>query len=126
MRNAAIILLSIFAALSAATPVAAYEGYTSPEEMYEEIYQMEKDYPEFVNVGEYGESLEGRPLLFVRIARPDGKERPEAMIAANIHGNEWIGNRMAMGAVKRLLESNEKIHGSHPCSIKWSCIYFHA
>lgn len=83
---------------------AAYDGYPSPDEMYAEIDALAAQYPELVEIGEYGRSVQGRPLMFIKIARKDGGKRPEAMIAAGIHGNEWIGNRVAMGAARRLLE----------------------
>jgi hypothetical protein len=86
---------------------APYGDYSDPEAMYGEIYALAKEYPGFVTVGEYGRSVEGRPLLYIRIARPDGGPRAEALVAANIHGNEWVGNRMAMAVAKRLLSGGD-------------------
>lgn len=43
----------------------------------------------------HGKSVEGRPLHALRVSRaPDGA--PHVMVTANIHGPEWIGNRVAM------------------------------
>lgn len=106
MKKILSILIVIAALLFAAPTARAYEGYPDPEAMYGEIHELEEEFPDFVEVGEYGKSLKDRPLLYVRIARPDGETRPQAMIAANIHGNEWIGNRIAMAAARRLLEDN--------------------
>ncbi|MFA6449554.1 MAG: M14 family metallopeptidase, partial [bacterium] len=92
--------LSVFAA-------GPYGDYPAPDEMYAEINALANDFPGYVTVGEYGRSVEGRPLLFIHIARPGGKKRAEALISANIHGNEWIGNRMAIAAAKRLLEGRD-------------------
>jgi predicted deacylase len=85
----------------------AFGEYPAPEDMYAGINALANEFPGYVTVGEYGRSVEGRPLLFIRIALPDGAKRPEALIAANIHGNEWIGNRMAMAAARRLLEGSD-------------------
>ena len=74
--------------------------------MFAEIYQLEKDYPGQARVIEYGRSVEGQPLLAVRIARPDGRSRPAALVAGNIHGVEYIGNRLAMAVARRLLADN--------------------
>lgn len=84
---------------------AAYEGYPSPAEMYREIYDLKDKYPNLVKVRQYGRSTDGRLLLYMKITAPDSAEgKPEAMMAANIHGNEWIGNRVAMAAARRLVE----------------------
>lgn len=82
----------------------SYGDYPDYEGMIAEIYELEKQHPDWVEIGEYGRSIQERPLLYVRIMKPGGDELPEAMIAANIHGNEWIGNRVAMAAARRLLE----------------------
>lgn len=65
----------------------------------------------------YGESVEGRPLRVVRVpcrgrAQPEQAQRRGAppgaaqpahvLCAANIHGVEWIGNRVAMGLLRAL------------------------
>lgn len=45
--------------------------------------------------GEYGKSVEGRPLHALRVSRA-AADAPHVMVTANIHGPEWIGNRVAM------------------------------
>lgn len=82
--------------------------YPSPSEMYEEIYSLQRTYPDEVEVIEYGRSLKGMPLLAVRVHAGNDERCPEALIGANIHGNEYISNRLAMGVAKRLLEENER------------------
>lgn len=85
----------------------SYGDYPTYDEMVAEIHELEKQRPEWVEIGEYGRSVQDRPLLYVRIMKPGGENLPEAMIAANIHGNEWIGNRVAMAAAHRLLDDRE-------------------
>lgn len=53
----------------------------------------------------YGESVEGRPLqaLFIKGRSPDGDASRRAVsVCANIHGIEWIGNRIAHALVRSL------------------------
>lgn len=53
----------------------------------------------------YGESVEGRPLRAARVpCRRERSGAPPARVlcAANIHGVEWIGNRVAMGLLRGL------------------------
>jgi hypothetical protein len=80
--------------------------YPSPGMMVVEIYELAKAHPDRIEVMEYGKSVEGRPLLVMRISRPGGEDRPAAWIGACIHGNEWIGNRMAMAVARMLVEDD--------------------
>ncbi len=55
----------------------------------------------------YGESVEGRPLRAARVpcrdaGARDGGAPARVLCAANIHGVEWIGNRVAMGLLRAL------------------------
>jgi len=87
---------------------AAFNDYTSLEGVYAEIENLAPNHPGLVSATQYGKSVEGRPLPTFRIARQDGKHRPEALFGANIHGNEFIGNRVAMGIAHRLLDGDGK------------------
>jgi hypothetical protein len=103
-------LLLLITAGATCRAAESYGDYATPEQMVARILELKEKHPDYVTVGEYGRSVQDRPLYYFRIARPDGKQRPQALIAANIHGNEWIGNRMAMAAADRLLEGR----GSDP------------
>lgn len=85
----------------------AFGDYPDLKGMYEEIYKLEKDFPGNAKVIEYGRSVQGRPLLAVRISLDLADTKPAAAVSGNIHGNEWIGNRVAMGVARRLLEGRE-------------------
>jgi len=84
-----------------------YGDYPAPDEMFREIYSLREKYPDWVEVGEFGRSVQDRPLLDLRISRPGAEAPAPALVAANIHGNEWIGNRVAMAAARMLLEGRE-------------------
>jgi len=78
--------------------------YPDYEQMVQEIYDLAEKYPNRAEVVVYGKSVEGRDLLALHIFLGDGKSRPGAMVCGNIHGNEMVGNRMAMAIAKRLLQ----------------------
>lgn len=101
------ILIICAAAAGAARAADSFGDYPHPEKMFAEILELKDKYPGWVTVGEIGRSGKDRPLYYIRIARPDGSERAEALFAANIHGNEWIGNRVAMSIARRLLEGGD-------------------
>jgi predicted deacylase len=100
---ALLLALALSPAAAASARAESLAPYPSPEAMLAEIYQLEKDYPGQAQVIEYGRSVENRPLLAVRISKNDGQARPAAMVAGNIHGVEYIGNRLAMAVARRLL-----------------------
>ncbi len=80
------------------------QGYPGFSKLLTEIDSLQAAGPEMVEVSEYGSSLDGRPLMAIRIYSPKSiSGKPQALIAANIHGNELIGNRMAMAVAWRLV-----------------------
>lgn len=51
----------------------------------------------------YGESVEGRPLLAVRVPATKRKEpRARVLVTANIHGPEWVACRVAHGFLQAM------------------------
>ncbi|MCB9754405.1 MAG: hypothetical protein H6713_31070 [Myxococcales bacterium] len=48
----------------------------------------------------YGESVEGRPLRAARLPATSPGERPAILCAANIHGVEFIGGRVALALAR--------------------------
>ncbi|HUT54219.1 MAG TPA: M14 family metallopeptidase [bacterium] len=94
----------------AAGPANPVAPYPPPEEMIAEIYGLATAHPDRARVIEYGRSVQGRPLLVVRISRPGSGPQPAGWVGGAIHGNEWIGNRMAMAVAHLLLDQD----GSDP------------
>lgn len=97
----------VFVAYARAADKDRLGDYPDTDGMYAEIYQLAEKYPNNVTIGEYGRSVENRPLLYIRIFKDNEKKRSEALVAGNIHGNEWIGNRMAMAIATRLLDGKD-------------------
>ncbi len=80
--------------------------YPSPEDREREVHDLAREFPGRVEVFQYGESVQGRPLTGFRIHRAGQEKKPAAWMGANIHGNEWIGNRMVMNISRMLLEDD--------------------
>lgn len=99
-------LLLLLAQTAAAAEFAPH--YPDYDQMVSEIYKLAENYPNLVEIEQYGKSEEDRELLAVHIYRKDGVERPSAMVAGNIHGNEMVGNRMAMAVAWRLVQGADK------------------
>jgi hypothetical protein len=78
--------------------------YPDYDSMVSEVTKLAENYPNLVDIEAYGKSAEGRDLMAIHIYRKDGTTRPAAMVAGNIHGNEMIGNRMALAVAHRLVE----------------------
>ncbi len=73
----------------------ALAPYPSPERRERELAELASRVPG-AELVRYGESVEGRPLDAVRIpCRTSGA--PRVLVCANIHGPEFIGNRVCTG-----------------------------
>ncbi len=53
----------------------------------------------------YGTSVEGRPLSALRLAGP-GSGAPKVLVCANTHGPEFIGNQVALGLIRSLIQGS--------------------
>lgn len=103
---ALIILVTALAAPLLLADNNPLQPYPSPSQRDAEVQQLARAFPDRVEIIEYGKSVEGRPLKVIRIHRPGSGQKPAAWIGANIHGNEWVGNRMAMAMARMLLEED--------------------
>jgi predicted deacylase len=75
-------------------------------QLYAAIRSLESLNGDLVRVYEFGRSVEGRPLLAVRVALPDGEERGEALVTAGIHAHEWTSSRVALAMAERLIRGH--------------------
>ncbi len=89
--------------ISSARAGELIDTYPSTAQMYDEIRVMAKAYPDNAELIEYGKSVKGQPLYALRFHLNDGAKRPGGMVAANIHGEEWIANRAAMAIAHRVI-----------------------
>ncbi len=102
LSGLAVVFSTLIFALPGAKAAEFAPGYPDYDGMVSEIYQVADQYPMLAEVEQFGKTVEDRPMLALHIHRKDGLIRPAMMVAGNIHGNEMIGNRMAMAVAWRL------------------------
>jgi len=76
--------------------------YLTLEEIYDKMRETAEAHPELCSLIEYGESVEGRPLLMMKIST--GPDRPAILYSANIHGNEMAGNMICLDLIDYFVE----------------------
>jgi carboxypeptidase T len=96
------------AARALAVGEAGVGPYPPLSAVYDEINALASAHPGLAAVETIGHSVEGRPMLALHIGRHDGKQRPEALLTANIHAGEVLSSRVALGAAQRLIEDDGK------------------
>jgi murein tripeptide amidase MpaA len=83
------------------------EPYPDPERREEELDRAGERAGAEILV--YGHSHEGRPLRAARLPATAGGDVPTVMVTANIHGVEYIGNRVAMALLDRLATGDDEV-----------------
>jgi len=83
--------------------------YPSPVEVVAEVRGLAEEHPDRAEVFVIGESAGGREMLCVRVHAGDGEDRPAALVAGAIHGDEYIANRAAQAAADMLLDEFEPL-----------------
>jgi carboxypeptidase T len=102
------------APLPAATPIPVgpgkfpigYQGYHTYAELSSELDALAAAHPNQVAVSSYGKSVQGRPLLLVKISddvRTDKRE-PEVLFSCAQHAREHLTVEMCLHIVKRLAQ----------------------
>jgi hypothetical protein len=96
--------LVVTALLGWSLSAASLDPYPSPEARVQQVRDLVAAHPGLVQIQEYGQSVGGEPLLIMYLHRPGTTPKPAVWIGGNIHGNEWIGNRMVMAVAELLLD----------------------
>jgi carboxypeptidase T len=118
LKNLTMVMVAL-AALAPARPTGAEaadpgDGWLGPypplSVVYGEIQALAADHPDLVSLSVIGMSVQKRQIYAIHVGRKDGRERPEALITANIHAGEVLSSRVAMGVARRLCEDD----GKHP------------
>jgi len=86
---------------AAATAGYLRDGHYTLNEFYAAIRAVEEVHRDLVSVTEFGKSVEGRPLLLIKIAKPGGGDS-EVLITGTVHASEWTGGRVALAIAERL------------------------
>ena len=77
--------------------------YPSLEKFYEEVNSLAQAHPDTVKLEKIGASVQGRPIYVMRFGAGD-KSKPQALIAAGIHADEYIGPAVAFAEAKILAD----------------------
>jgi carboxypeptidase T len=83
-----------------------YQGYHTYRKLTEELGSLAAAHPNQVAISSYGRSVEGRPLLLVKVSddvRTDKKE-PEVLFSCAQHAREHITIEMCLHIVRRLAQ----------------------
>lgn len=91
------------------------EEYPSPEAIVEQMVQIQRKFPQLVQLIEIGRSVQGRPLMVARMTAPDAiktqrRKKPEFKYIANMHGDEIAGRELMIRFMRDLAQG----YGSDP------------
>ncbi len=88
-------------------PLSA-EGYHTPEEMAEALAELAERWPEQASLHLLGRSLEGRPVLGLRMGTPGA---PAWRVLGTHHGDELSSAELALATAEALLEDDARMPG---------------
>ena len=83
------------------SPLAPYPSPEARESEFETLARRASG-----EIVVYGESVEGRPLRALRLPAIGASDPPRVLCAANIHGIEYIGGRVALELIRRCGEDD--------------------
>ncbi|MDQ3149692.1 MAG: peptidase M14, partial [Chloroflexota bacterium] len=89
--------------LAAFELTAAVEQYHSAASLEEELRQLAEARPDVVQLVEFGRSIEGRPILALRIGDRRGGV-PKVLFMGCHHAREWIAVEVPFLLAKELVE----------------------
>ncbi len=92
------------------TPYQVYKSFDEPiSGIRAQIRRINSGYPHLAQVKSIGHSLQGRPILALRLTNEKAKgDKPEVLFVATTHAREWVSTETAMRLARYLVEN----HGS--------------
>ncbi len=92
------------------TPYEVYKSFDEPVAgIRAQVRKIHADYPDLVQVIKIGKSLQGRPILAMRLTNEAVEgAKPEVLFVATTHAREWVSTEVAMRLTRYLLAN----HGS--------------
>ncbi len=81
--------------------------YQTPEQVVEQLKNLQKKYPEIISVFSIGNSVQNRPILAVKISDnvTEDEIEPEFKYIANMHGDEIVGREMLVKLAEEMAVS---------------------
>lgn len=82
------------------------EGYKDTEGVYALMRAYERKFPHLARIEQIGASLEGRPILAMKISRNvgDDEDEPALLLDGGHHGGELMSTEQTLDAIQQLLE----------------------
>jgi len=80
--------------------------YESHQSLVSKLQNLQKKYPNLAKVGSIGKSVEGRPLIYIKISRNVNKRsllEPMFKYVGNMHGDETVSRQMLIYLAEYLL-----------------------
>ncbi len=90
----------------------AFNRFYDYDEMTAALKELERAHPGWLTIEWIGKSVQGRDLLLVTLADPEGRkaaEKPAMYIDANVHGNEIQGTEVILYTIWYLLEQKGRL-----------------
>jgi len=98
--------------------------YISYQESLEFLKDMEKSYPNLLEVVKIGTTYEGRDIVLVKISKDveDADSKPAMLYTGSIHAREWIGHELALKFIEYVAK-NQNVDPLLEKSLQQSTIY---
>lgn len=79
----------------------------SYEESLNFLYEMEKSYPDLIEIIKIGTTYEKRDIVLAKISKnvKTADEKPAMLFTGSIHAREWVGHELALKFISYLVEN---------------------
>lgn len=81
------------------------QDYPTSREVNQKLYELQKTFPELLTIIEIGKSVQGKPLLFVRVTAQPNANLPKFKYIANMHGDEIVGRELMVRFIEDLAQN---------------------
>jgi len=81
--------------------------YMSYQESLDFLYDMEKRYPNLIEIIKIGTTYEGRDIVLAKLSKEVARadEKPALLYTGSIHAREWIGHELALKFIEHVAKN---------------------